>query len=651
MIFQAACVNRRRQFLFHLFEDMLRLITVSGFLLLVFSCQQRITDPLEEISKYHLLQADSLENALIELKTVIESDKDGEQSEFSQKLFNQARAHYKQIEGIIEFHFPGVADALNGPALPEADEYDDKVINPTGFQVVEEMLFPTIDSTNHKRLVKEMNLFVSMMVRLKGQLESNSWVAENIFEASRLQLLRIMSLGITGFDSPIALNSLPEARAALIGIRKNTLNFSSKSKSEEILKTLAKQFDLIDKYLADNTNFNTFNRGEFILDYLNPLSQSIYQYQIACGVPNNKWISPVDMTQTNFASALSIHLPWFAPTYNRELKNKEEVASLGKMLFFDPILSGNNSRSCASCHQPKKAFTDGNQKSLAFNSKGSIERNAPTIINSGFQKSQFADSRFQFLEDQITDVLSNKDEMHGQIAIAAYNLQTSEDYQNLFATAFADSTDKSITKERVQVAIATYIRSLNGFNSKVDGYFLGKKNAIDSNELAGLNLFMGKAKCATCHFMPLFNGSVPTSYLETESEIIGVPNKPDTANATVDKDLGKFHTFNRELHKNAFKTPTVRNAALTAPYMHNGVYETLEEVIDFYNRGGGAGIGIELFNQTLPPDPLQLTKKEKDQIALFIHALTDTTNLTSIPSTLPRFKDEKINRRKIGGVY
>ena len=123
---------------------------------------------------------------------------------------------------------------------------------------------------------------------------------------------------------------------------------------------------------------------------------------------------------------------------------------------------------------------------------------------------------------------------------------------------------------------------------------------------------MGKAKCATCHFVPLFNGSIPPSYLETESEIIGVPIRPDTANATLDTDMGKFHTFNRELHKNAFKTPTVRNASLTAPYMHNGAYKTLEEVIDFYNRGGGTGIGIELFNQTLPPDPLHLSKKEKE---------------------------------------
>jgi cytochrome c peroxidase len=584
-------------------------IVALAMCMALFSCTQERKDPLIEISKYTFQEATSLEKVLVELQAGIEANKEGVNVEQAQKLFSQARIHYKRIEGIVEFHFPGVAEAFNGPALPEADEYDDKVVEPSGFQVVEEMLFATIDTANRKQLIIEMKLFVSMMARLKGQLESNSWVAENIFEASRLELLRIMSLGITGFDSPVAFHSIQEAREALNGMKKITLSFENQAGKKELANKLKTSFDDADKFLSSNTDFNTFNRGEFIIDYIKPLSESLYDFQKACKVPNNKWLAAVDMSKTNFASPSTIEPMWFAPTYNRELKNKEGIASLGKLLFFDPALSGNNSRSCASCHQPSKGFTDGKVKSVAFNSDGNIERNAPTIINSGFQKAQFADSRFQFLEDQITDVLSNKKEMHGQIAMAAKQLQKSQDYQELFSKAFGDTTKNSVSKERVQISIAT------------------------------------------CHFMPLFNGSIPPSYLETESEIIGVPAKPDTARATLDSDIGKFRTFNRELHKNAFKIPTVRNAALTAPYMHNGVYQTLEEVIDFYNRGGGIGIGIKLENQTLPPDPLQLSKKEKEQIVLFIHALTDTVGLTSIPSWLPRFKDEKMDARKIGGEY
>jgi cytochrome c peroxidase len=618
---------------------------------LISSCKKESSDPLKQVSNFLAIEADSLENELLQLKNKIEENNNGVDSVAIQQLFSNSRKHYKQIEAIVEFHFPGVADALNGPALPEADEYDDKVILPTGFQMVEEMLFPTVTVVEHDLLLQELNSLIAMMTRLKGQIETNSWSAENIFEASRLQFLRMISLGISGFDSPVAFQSISETRHALKGMRQVIFFFSNQVKDQRIIKELTDRFAAADKYLLVNTDFSSFNRAEFIVDHINPLSQVVYEYQLNCGISNNKWLSAVDMTKTNFADPKSIQYEWFAPTYNRELVNKQEVVSLGKMLFFDPILSGNNARSCASCHQPKKAFTDGKVKSLAFNLKGIIERNAPTIINSGFQKSQFADSRVHFLEDQITDVMSNASEMHGQINEATIKIQGSEEYQSLFTKAFASKDGSAVTKERIQLAIATFIRSLNGLNSKVDNYLEGDKTALNEGEIAGLNLFMGKAKCATCHFMPLFNGSVPPMYNETESEVLGVPSRPDTMQAKVDSDLGKFHTYNRELHKNAFKTPTVRNVAITAPYMHNGVYKTLEEVIDFYNRGGGVGIGIELSNQTLPPDPLNLSAKEKKQLIEFIHALTDTVNLTSIPKRLPAFKDKKLDVRKIGGDY
>jgi len=629
---------------------MVRISGLSILVVLFFSCQQKPNDPLKRASDYFASQADSLATTLLTLNEKVEQDVVGKDSIEYQQLFIDARKHYKRIESVVEFHFPGMAEVLNGPALPETEEYDDKIIEPTGFQVIEEMLFPDVSIDDHERLIRELKSLNSIVMRLKQQLETNGWVAENIFEASRLEFLRIMSLGISGFDSPIALHSLQETRQALDGLEKTLLFFSGIVKDKNILENLTIRFAYADKYLVSNTDFNSFNRAEFIVDYLKPLSESVYEYQQSCGVSNNKWLSAVDMSKANFADAKTINTEWFAPSYNRNWVNKAEVVLLGKMLFFDPILSGNNSRSCASCHQPKNGFTDGNIKSLAFNFKGSIDRNAPTIINSGFQKSQFSDSRFHFLEDQITDVMSNSNEMHGQITEATSKIQKSEEYKNLFAKTFATS-ENAVTKERIQLAIATFIRSLNGFNSKVDKYFEGEKGVLNEGEIAGLNLFMGKAKCATCHFVPLFNGSVPPVYNETESEILGVPVKPDTANAQVDPDLGKFHTYNRELHKNAFKTPTVRNAALTAPYMHNGVYKTLDQVVDFYNRGGGAGIGIELFNQTLPPDPLNLTAKEKKQLIKFMNALTDTANLTTVPKRLPIFNDKKLDTRKIGGDY
>jgi cytochrome c peroxidase len=171
-------------------------------------------------------------------------------------------------------------------------------------------------------------------------------------------------------------------------------------------------------------------------------------------------------------------------------------------------------------------------------------------------------------------------------------------------------------------------------------------------ELKGFTLFMGKAKCGTCHFMPLFNGTVPPDFGHTEAEILGVPATTDTGQPVLDKDSGKFALNNRELHKFAFKTPTIRNVALTAPYMHNGVYASLEEVIDFYDQGGGQGLGIDIPTQTLPAVKLDLTKEEKQAILAFMHTLTDTTGLTSPPQVLPSFPGKLVlTNRKIGGKY
>jgi cytochrome c peroxidase len=142
---------------------------------------------------------------------------------------------------------------------------------------------------------------------------------------------------------------------------------------------------------------------------------------------------------------------------------------------------------------------------------------------------------------------------------------------------------------------------------------------MNPNEVNGFNLFMGKAKCATCHYMPLFNGTFPPRYMKIESEVIGVPQS--IAKNVVDTDMGRYDIIKTPAFKHAFKTTTVRNASRTAPYMHNGVFTMLEQVIDFYDKAGGAGLGMNLDNQTLPTDKLNLTTKEKKDIIAFIGAL------------------------------
>jgi cytochrome c peroxidase len=160
------------------------------------------------------------------------------------------------------------------------------------------------------------------------------------------------------------------------------------------------------------------------------------------------------------------------------------------------------------------------------------------------------------------------------------------------------------------------------FNAKIDHFFKGQIGLTDS-EINGFNLFAGKAKCATCHFIPLYNGTIPPWYNNTESEVIGVPKNNVWSNAVVDEDVGRYNLNQLDPLKYSFKTPTIRNIAKTAPYMHNGIYTTLEEVVKFYEMGGGNGIGTKLAYQTLPFDNLQLSSKEKQDIIAFLKILTD----------------------------
>jgi cytochrome c peroxidase len=195
-------------------------------------------------------------------------------------------------------------------------------------------------------------------------------------------------------------------------------------------------------------------------------------------------------------------------------------------------------------------------------------------------------------------------------------------YKTLINKAFPQKTE--LQEWQLQNAIASYIRSLNKFNSKFDTHFQGTSTTLSSEEQLGFNLFAGKAKCATCHFIPLFNGTVPPIYKKTEQEVVGTPQVKN--GKIISPDLGRFTQYKMAQLKNAFKTPTLRNVAQTAPYMHNGVFTTLEEVVDFYNKGGGIGTGINVENQTLPSDALNLTAVEQKALVAFMKTLSDSKN-------------------------
>jgi cytochrome c peroxidase len=342
----------------------------------------------------------------------------------------------------------------------------------------------------------------------------------------------------------------------------------------------------------------------------------------AAGVP-----LPTDPRPWRAASATPYDADAFDPTaYARTITDgtTEARVALGATLFNDPALSGTGGMACVSCHMPGHAFTDGKSRSTPLPGSKAVLRNAPTLLNSGVQAAQFADARAASLEDQVFDVVHNADEMRGSLEASAARYAADPVMRARFVEAFRGTADTVVSATSIRRAIAAFVRSLTALDAPFDRYVRGDTAALTLAARRGANVYLGKGKCATCHFLPLTNGTVPPVYTKAELEVIGVPATATWRNARVDPDEGKGARTRFALHRFAFKTPTVRNSAVTAPYMHNGVYRTLGEVIRFYNVGGGAGLGIALEHQTLPPDRLELTPAEQADLTAFLEALTDT---------------------------
>ena len=574
-------------------------------LFLLFSCSDSKSkaDQINDLYKSDLVV---LQKDVTQLQHLIQIDAAQKQL---QDQFLKAHQSYKRVESISEYFFPTVSKAINGPALDEYEDDEGIIVPAAGLQVIEEYFFPVYDKGVKKDLLKEIGILNANLYRLEMISKNNELTDSSVFDALRLEVFRIITLGVTGFDSPIAQNSLADALISLGTIEKQLAIYDDDKDNVTSLKILKEGKD----YLHKNSKFNEFDRASFIKKYLNPLSKAIYKMQLDLKVPFFKESRGLKVTAQTLFEKNAFDAEAFSgfPDY----KTTKEKIELGKMLFNDPILSGDNSRSCASCHYADKAFTDGLEKAVSLDGKQMVKRNTPTLSNIAFQRSFFYDSRVNYLEDQAVAVITNENEMHGSLEKSVLDLKKSKKYTSNFEKAFPN---KEITAFAIKNALASYIRSLSNYDARFDGYMRGEEK-LNLDEIAGFNLFAGKAKCATCHFIPLTNGTVPPNFDRSESEVLGVPGK----NKKIDIDLGKFDLTKAEVNRYSFKTPTIRNIALTAPYMHNGVFKTLEEVVDFYDGGGGEGLGFNLPNQTLPTDKLNLTVLEKKQLIAFMKTLTD----------------------------
>lgn len=538
--------------------------------------------------------------------------------------FISCRLAYKKLAVLSEYFNIYETKFLNGPALSRVEEDNpDTIIPPQGFQAIEETLFSNPEPGYHTAVGKLTESMLAMLKQMENEPDRiYKFRNESVWDAVRSAAVRLVSMGITGFDSPIAQHSLPEAVATLDGIKNILLLFKNDKdvKQPTSLSGLIVVINNAQAYLKKNNNFIVFDRLNFISSYMSPFYKQLVIARSENGIPIPEGQSPVNYNAESIFNKDFFDINFFSP--GKEYRLTDQRVALGKKLFNDPILSGTKDRSCASCHLPEKAFADGLTVPYALDNKTFLTRNTPTLWNSALQTRQFLDTRTDILENQLQEVVHNADEMKGSLKESVADLKKIPGYVHAFNNAYADEQEP-LNAFNIANAISSYVRTLVAVDSRFDEYMLGNKSALSATEKKGFNLFAGKAKCATCHFIPLFNGLVPPEFTETESEVLGVPQTKSKKNPVLDPDPGKYSFTKAIIHKHAFKTPTLRNIELTAPYMHNGVFTTLDEVMDFYNEGGGAGLGIGTENQTLPKEKLNLTKKEIADIIAFMKALTD----------------------------
>lgn len=583
-----------------------------AFVILIVGCEKKYTELT--IQQELISDIQKTYQKVSELEKIVEENKDEKKI---QEAFNAARLGYKKVEWAVEYFTPNPARFINGPALDELEVAENTFFPPNGFQVIEELIYPNYPIENKTDLIREIKKLNANLKQIEQHLEVVTISNSHIIDASKMEVNRILALGITGFDSPIAFQSIPETAVSLESLK--TLISKMKLTSPESVKIEKEIADLVAKgkeFCQKNNDFKTFDRAFFIKNYLNPISRKIVAFQKTNKIEKSNRNSVVNPDANTIFDKDAFDVNAFIPS--EEYQYSKEKSELGKELFYENSLSDSNNRNCSSCHNPEKAFTDGLKTNQSL-SGGLLSRNTPTLTYASLQNAQFWDMRQLDLEKQSFDVINNKDEMHGNIANAIEVLKKDTAYQKLFNKAFPKA--RKIEEWQVQNALASYIRSLNAFDSRFDSYMRGETDDFTAEEKLGFNLFAGKAKCATCHFIPLFNGTVPPSYQKTEQEVIGTP--ADKNGKKISPDLGRYAQYEMAQLKNAFKTPSLRNVAVTAPYMHNGVFSTLEEVVDFYNKGGGVGLGISVENQTLPSDKLELTPKEIKELVAFMKTLTD----------------------------
>lgn len=350
----------------------------------------------------------------------------------------------------------------------------------------------------------------------------------------------------------------------------------------------------------------------------------------ACTIPTGQ--SQVQAIAAEPATGLQ--KPWpmiVVPPDNPTTAAKVE---LGRLLFYDPILSNNNTFSCAHCHHPDLGFSDGLPRALGYGGEGAgrqrtggtvLPRRTPTLWNTAYSHRQYWDGRAKDLEDQCRFPITMLDEMKQNPDTLIVELHHVPEYEAMFDRAFGGNKGSAISLQNVTRAIACFERTIVSRNSRFDRYASGNDAALTEPEKRGLKLFLStKTRCTECHGLP--------NFANADFKVVGVPDVPGM---TPDPHKKEAEPGRGGGPAGAFKIPTLRNVALKAPYMHNGSLKSLDQVLDFYSNGGGRGKGLEVPLQDDKIRKYKLSLQEKTDLISFLGSLTDVSGMPPVPKEVP----------------
>lgn len=586
------------------------------------------------------------------------SDFDQSTKETLYRQISRQRFLLKGIDFWLRYLEPTVYKKINGPLAVEWEtEVFEKFEKPYRREGAGHLLALQYLEEEDAQRDSLLNLMEASLKASRIYLEDSIREKLNdpahFYFCNRLFLLNLSTLYTTGFECPDTAAILPELEQALRSVNELYGHFQQAYPSLALSTAYRLLFDSTLKYLQVHLKpYAAFDHYLFVRDFVNPLfalNQShIRDYKLRSR-------SVVDYSLNYEArSIFSKHLYTAQNSKGiyRRIQDPEllrEIRSLGKLLFYDPLLSVNNQRSCASCHKSAQAFSDtSTDRHVQLDGKQKLQRNTPSLLNSIYNHLIMQDGSMLSLQDQVKAVVSNSLEMGEQPEQVLKKVLACKDYKKTLEKIRRQVPEEGELRfEHLSSAITFYYGQFSASYSTFDKA-MNRQVELDEESHKGFNLFMGKAQCATCHFLPHFNGVKPP-YVGSEFEVLGVPS--DSSFREPDGDAGRFVVNPAPETFRAFRTGTLRNISKSAPYMHNGLFKSLEEVIDFYDAGGGAGRRLHIDNQSLSADSLHLSVAEKKQLIHFMRSLNEDIQADRPPQALPLSKNNSLNTRIVGGTY